>query len=182
MVDKLRVIQLSVFLMLALGSYAVYEKYYSTDVGVVYEPFTKGYSLEGVVIQTTDETGQIVSTIESPSVVHYADTEISVIEDPKYTIHQATGDWLFKSDRAEVNKSQTELYFPNQVELHLDVVDAVTIDTSILVVNLQDKKGFSDEKIMMRKPGTMLTGVGSVINFKEQEIEILNEMYAEFKN
>ena len=104
MLEKFRLLQLMVFTVLAFVSYAVYDKYYGSDSETQFKPFTKGYSLEGVVIRTSDEAGEITSTIESPSMIHYADTEISVINEPRYTIHEKTGDWIFTSNKGEINK------------------------------------------------------------------------------
>jgi LPS export ABC transporter protein LptC len=179
-----RWIQLSLFVLLALFSYGVYDRYFSQSTNIEYEPFTKGYSLEGVVMKTSDAEGHIVSTIESPAIVHYADTEVSVITKPKYTLHQQNGDWVFTSDEGEISPDQSELYFAGKVDLLLDSKkqDKVSIETSDLRVNVEDKIGKGKGDIQVIKPGLMMTGVGSVINFTDQSIEVLEDLYAEFEN
>jgi|GEM_PF-1327819 len=184
MIEKGRLIQLTAFSLLAVISYAVYDKYYAAEPAAKFEPFTKGYSLEGVVVKTSDESGVIVSTMESPSMIHYADTEVSVITSPKYTMHQDDGDWVFTSTKGEINKGQTEIYFPEQVDLTLDAegTDAVWVQTSQLKIKITHKTGVTDKEISVKRPGLLLTGLGSVINFTDQTIEILEDMYAEFEN
>ena len=184
MLEKFRLLQLMVFAVLALVSYAVFEKYYGVDSETRFKPFTKGYSLEGVVIKTSDEAGEITSTIESPSMIHYADTEISVINEPRYTIHEKTGDWIFTSNKGEINKEQTELTFPDVVNFYLatEPLMAVSVKSSHLVVDINNKIGRTADKVIVKQPGAQLTGLGSVINFADQEIEIIEDMYAEFEN
>ena len=48
-IDASRLRQLIGFAILAVISYAVYERYHSDEQGYQYEPFTKGYSIEGVL-------------------------------------------------------------------------------------------------------------------------------------
>jgi LPS export ABC transporter protein LptC len=108
-----------------------------------------------------------------------------VINEPKYTIHEKAGDWVFTSNIGEINKEQTELTFPQAVDLYLDVEEAsksVSVKTSRLVVDINNKIGRTDNEVIVKQPGVLLTGLGSVINFADQEIEIIEEMYAEFEN
>ncbi len=184
MFEKSRLIQLFAFALLALISYAIYDKFYGIESGTQYEPFTKGYSLEGVIIKTSDESGFITSTLVSPSMIHYADTEKSVIESPQYTLHQEDGNWVFNSSVGEINKGQTEVYFPESVELFLDVPEpeSISIHTSQLNVVINSKTGKTEQRIDIKRPGLLLTGLGSLIDFNDHSIEILEDMYAEFEN
>jgi LPS export ABC transporter protein LptC len=184
MLDRSRLIQLVIFLMLAILSYGIYDNFFGEETTIEFEPFTKGYSLEGVIIKNSDEHGDIVSTIESPSMIHYADTEVSIINNPKYTMHEPEGDWVFTSSKGEINKDQTELYFPNKVNLfHESGTDEnVSIVTRELKVDVVAKLGKGKGKITVAKPGLLMTGLGSVINFTDQSVEILENMYAEFEN
>lgn len=161
-----RWIQLAVFALLALLSYGIYDRFFGQVSDIQYEPFTKGYSLEGVIMKTSDADGRIISTIESPAIVHYADTEISMITEPKYTLHQPNGDWIFQSIKGEINPDQTELYFPGKVYLMLDsqTQDKVAIDTSDLRVDVNQKTGHGQGVINVIKPGMLMTGVGSIID------------------
>lgn len=176
-----RWIQLVVFALLATLSYAIFNQFFSQDTSIEYEPFTKGYSLEGVVMRSSNEAGDIVSTVESPLVIHYADTEMSVIKEPRYIMHQSDGDWVFESEQGEINKDQTALYFPGQVHVQFDAGQLAMVSDDLLV-NIDENTGRGQGKIKLEKPGLLLTGLGSVINFTEQSIEILEDYYAEFEN
>lgn len=182
-IELIRFRQLLAFALLAVGSYAVYETWYSEDSAFAYEPFTKGYSIEGVVIRNSDEDGRIISTIKAPSVIHYADSGVTVINQPSYRMHQDSGDWVFSSATGEINQAQTQLYFPEDVLLELDVAAAekVAVKTSQLTVDLDQQIGSSPGNLTVTQPGVLLQGVGSVIRFKQQEIEILEDVYAEFE-
>lgn len=184
MLEAFRLRQLLVFAVLALLSYTVYERFYQSDAVRSFEPFTKGYSLEGVVIKSTDETGEVVTTVESPLVIHYADSETTVIEQPHVRLHQDGGDWVFTSSTGELNADQSRIYFPAQVLLKLlgDSAQAVGITTSDLTVDVIEKTGTTAQQIDVNKAGMSLRGLGAVVNFKQQEIEIIDEMYAEFEN
>ncbi|MCB1583345.1 MAG: LPS export ABC transporter periplasmic protein LptC [Xanthomonadales bacterium] len=177
-------LQLVLFGVMALLSYGVYDRFFDKSSNIQYEPFTKGYSLEGVIMKTSNSEGEIISTIESPAIVHYADSEVSVITEPKYTLHQQNGDWIFRSNKGEINPEQTEIYFPDKVNLLLnsDKQAALTIETSDFVVDVIRKTGRGKGVINVVKAGMLMTGVGSVINFTDESVEILEEMYAEFEN
>jgi LPS export ABC transporter protein LptC len=182
-IDASRLRQLIGFAILAVTSYAVYERYHSDERGYQYEPFTKGYSIEGVLIKNSDDEGKITSTIEAPSVIHYADSGLTVINQPVYRMHQAEGDWVFSSESGEINEAQTQLYFPEQVLLELDQpqTGSVRVETSQLKVDLEKQTGTTAQPLKVTQPGAVLSGVGSVIKFEQQEIEILENVYAEFE-
>jgi len=186
MIDSGRIKQLFLFFLLAVLSYAVFEKFFNDEYSQEFEPFTKGYALTGVTIQSTDETGQIITTIESPVVIHYADTEKTVIEQPNVKLHEAEGDWLFTSDIGEINQQQTEIYFPNQVVINLQEVQEASNDIQIvteqLTIDVIQKAGTTPGQLSMSQVGSGIKGTGGVVNFQQQEIEILSEMYAEFDN
>jgi len=182
--DRSRLTQLLVFALLALVSYVIYEKYYVADSTVMYEPFTKGYSLEGVELKISNEAGEISSTIVAPSIIHYADSEVTVINEPVYTMHEDNGDWIFYSKSGEINADQTSLFFPGDVNLYLDKEEKekIAINTSELTVNFTQKTGATNQNMALEKLGFLLTGVGAVINFTDQEVEMKKEIYAEFEN
>lgn len=186
MIDAVRIKQLVRFSLLAVISYAVFERYFNYQTTQQFEPFTKGYALTEVTIQSTDETGQIITTIKSPAVIHYADTEKTVIQDPNIKLHDAGGDWLFKSDVGEINPLQTEIYFPNLVTIDLDdntqADKPIRITTSELTVDVTKKSGHTPAVLNMSQLGTNFKGKGAVVNFEQQEIDILSELYAEFEN
>ncbi|MCX7554627.1 LPS export ABC transporter periplasmic protein LptC [Marinicella sp. S1101] len=186
MIEFARIKQLLLFGLLAVVTFAVYDNFFADKESPLFQPFTKGYSLQQVVIETSDEQGQIVTTIKSPAVIHYADSKKTLIRQPNITLHENDGDWVFQSAVGEINPNQTEIYFPEQVFLELNESDInaneMTIETSQLLVNLNDKVGKTAALINMKQLGAAMKGKGAVVDFNRQEIEILSEMYAEFKN
>lgn len=188
MIESARIRQLLLFILLAVSSYAVFDKYFNVNDKELFQPFTKGYAITGVSIETTDENGQILSTIKSPSVIHYADTEKTIIEQPDVTLHEADGDWEFKSSVGEINAEKTEIFFPNEVLVNLKDLEntenkkALAINTSALTVDMANKMGRTSNELLMEQIGSMMKGVGAVVDFNQQNIELLSEMYAEFEN
>ncbi len=186
MIDSDRLKQVLLFGLLAILSYAVFEKYFNDESSQQFEPFTKGYALTGVTIQSTDETGQIVTTIKSPAVTHYADTEKTVIQNPNIQLHEPQGDWVFTADIGEINPQQTEMYFPSKVVINLlegeQASREVEIITEQLTVDVIQKVGTTPALLSMSQIDSIIKGLGAVVNFQQQELEILSEMYAEFKN
>lgn len=186
MIEGARLKQLLLFGLLATVTFAVYDNLFADKESQLFQPFTKGYSLQQVVIETSDEQGQIITTIESPAVIHYADSKKTVIRQPNITLHEDDGDWVFQSAIGEINPNQTEIYFPEQVLIELDETDTnsneLFIETSQLMVNLSSKMGTTGAAINMKQLGAAIKGIGAVVDFDRQEIEIISEMYAEFKN
>lgn len=187
MIELNRTRQLVFFTVLAVLSYAVYDAYFSTQSTTPFEPFTKGYALTGVTIETTDEDGKIMTTIQSPSVIHYADSEKTVIEQPNITLYEDEGDWVFQSKTGEINAEQTQIFFPDAVAINLTAPvknnsQPMTINTRGLTVDVTKKMGQTDADLKVIQVGSFIQGVGAVVDFGQQEIEILNKMYAEYEN
>lgn len=184
MTETSRTKQLILFSLLAVLSYALYQRYFHVDASDRFKPFTKGYALTGVVIKSTDESGQVVTTVRSPSITHYADSEVTVIEQPQVTLHETQGDWEFTSSVGEINPGKTEIFFPNRVDIELisSTVQGVEVNTSALLVDVTSKTGSTPAPLMVKQQGSMLRGLGAVVDFNQQEIELLSEMYAEFEN
>ncbi|WP_223788856.1 LPS export ABC transporter periplasmic protein LptC [Marinicella meishanensis] len=184
MTETSRFKQLMLFGLLAVLSYGLYQRYFHVDASERFKPFTKGYALTGVVIKSTDDSGQVVTTVRSPTITHYADTEVTVIDQPNVTLHESQGDWVFTSSVGEINPNKTEIFFPNRVRIELasPTEQAVTVDTSALLVDVTRKTGTTDNPLVVTQLGSKLRGLGAVVNFNQQEIELLSEMYAEFEN
>lgn len=186
MIEASRLKQLLLFALLAVLSYGLYERYFNDSKEQKYQPFTKGYALTGVVIKSTDDDGKVVTTIQSPAITFYADSERTIIEQPHIKLHEPNGDWVFESEVGEINPNRTEIYFPNEVRVNLEnskaEAETVKINTSALTVDVTKKTGKTAELLSMAEPGMALKGVGAVVNFIHQEVEILSEMYAEFEN
>jgi len=176
--------QLLLFSVLALASYVVYEKYFAATGGTQYKPFTKGYALTGVTITSTDDDGRITNTIEAPAVTHYADTEKTVIEEPRIHLYGDEDKWLFTSAVGELSPDQNTLYFPEQVNISLlgTPEEQVDIVTSALQVNVTDKTGKTAAPFRLDQAGSWMRSIGAELKFNEQEINLLSEMYAEFEN
>ena len=176
--------QLLLFFLLALASYVVYEKYFNATGGAQYKPFTKGYALTGVTITTTDDEGHITTTIDSPAVTHFADTEKTFIEKPRIQLYGDEDKWLFTSAVGEISPDRTTLFFPEQVNISLLGApdEQVDIVTAALQVNVTDKTGKTAAPFRLDQAGSWMSSIGAELKFNEQEINLLSEMYAEFEN
>ncbi len=187
MIETSRIRQLVLFGVLAVVSYALYNKYFGGEASQLFQPFTRGYALTGVTIETTDEQGQIMTTIQSPAVIHYADSEKTLIEQPNVVLHDKGGDWVFQSLVGEINAQQTQIFFPDEVLINLEnqantQTEELVINTSALTVDMTNKTGKTEAELQMSQVGSLVKGMGAVVDFNQQEIEILSEMYAEYKN
>ncbi|MCX7544600.1 LPS export ABC transporter periplasmic protein LptC [Marinicella gelatinilytica] len=173
--------QLILLLLFALSSVAVYQGFYADSSDSEYEPFTKGYALTDVVMQSTDDNGQIVTSMQAPSMVHYLDNEQTIIEQPVVRLFTDENTWLLNSPKAIYQRNKQNLFFPDQVKVSSEQAPKVTIESSQLTVDLTSKKGSTPAMIAMQQPGGSLRGVGALILFTTKQIEILNNVYAEFE-
>jgi len=57
----------------------------------------------------------------------------------------------------------------------------VTIESSQLSVDLNTKEGRTPAGISLQQPAGLMRGVGAHILFNNKQIEILNNVYAEFQ-
>jgi len=173
--------QLIILLVLALASVAVYQRYYQGDSGTDYEPFTKGYALTDVVMQSTDDSGQVVTRLQSPNMTHYLNNEQTIIEQPSVQLFTEDITWLLQSPNAVYQRNEQLLYFPNQVTVESQQAPKVTIDSSQLSVDLNTKEGTTPAEISLNQATGMMQGVGAHILFNSKQVEILNDVYAEFQ-
>lgn len=173
--------QLIFLVLLAVASYAVYEATLGGSDQPIYEPFTKGYALTEVTMKTTDENGRISSTLISPSLVHYVDNEMTLIDDPKVTVYSDQGNWYFQSPVAEYKRLEDLLFFPKEVTIQLKNEQGLELQTSAVAVDLTTEQATTKAAISMHQPGVEMQGVGANIFLNTQTIEILDQVYAEYK-
>ena len=105
-----------------------------------------------------------MTTIKSPAVTHYADTEKTIIQQPNIKLHEVEGNWLFTSDIGEINPQQTEIYFPNQVVIDLigieQASDEINIMTEQLTVDVSNKSGTTPALLSVTQVDSIIKGVG----------------------
>lgn len=166
--------------LLALASVAVFQVFYADKDNTRYEPFTKGYALTDVVMQTTDDTGRIVTIMRAPSMTHYLDNDQTVIEEPRVTFLAIDNRWQFDSPQAIYRSNKEQLYFPEQVFVASQDEPKVTLKSSQLLIDLIAQTGHTPAPIKVNQPAVMMQGVGANILFNLKEIEILDQVYAEY--
>ncbi len=172
--------QLLVFAILAGVSYAVYEYAFAQEKQMTFKPFTKGYALYDSVVQITDDDGQIHSTIKSPEMIHYADSQLTTIESPQVVMVQNESQWTMRSSVATINESQTAIHFPDVVTVTNDASPPLALETSDMTVYPEQKTTQSPAAIVIHQAGRKISGVGSKIDFNNELIEVLDETHAEF--
>lgn len=186
MLETARIKQLLIFMLMALLTYSVWQFSFVEVEESKFKPFTKGYSVSDVLLEITDENGQITTVINSPLLLHYADTEITEISKPQVVIKAADGKkWIFESDKGQYIDSRFELFFPGDVVVQNDALDIekkITLNTSALTVNTENQTAQSEAFIEIKQNNMFFNGVGSFINFSIQEIEVKSNVHAEFDN
>ncbi|MFV0543855.1 MAG: LPS export ABC transporter periplasmic protein LptC [Marinicella pacifica] len=173
--------QLFVLLVFALLSVAVYQGFFRHSAGTDYEPFTKGYALTEVVMRSTDDSGQVVTEMRSPNMTHYLDNEQTLIEQPHVQLFADDNNWILQSPSAVFRRNQQFLYFPDKVTVVSQQAPKVVVESSQLSVDLNTKEGRTPAAINLQQPGGWMRGVGAHIIFNNKQIEILNDVYAEFQ-
>ena len=172
---------LLVFAVFAAASYAVYESQFAKDSEWAFKPFTKGYALHDSEIQMTGDLGQIHTSITSPEVVYYADSEETHITQPVIVYQAGETDWQVQSSKAMINDDQSEILFPESVEMRsLNQEQETTIKTKDLTLYPGSKVAKTKAHISMLNQNMSMEGEGSVIDLNQQEIQVLDETHAEF--
>ena len=145
---------LLLFAVLAIGSYALYEYQFAKKSEWQFKPFTKGYALFDSQIQITDEQGKIHTSIQSPEIIFYADSEITKIKQPAVIFKSGDSEWQIDSEHAELNSDQTELFFPQDVAMKsLGLEENSTINTSALTVFPEKQVANTAEQITFSQAG-----------------------------
>lgn len=171
---------LLIFAVLAAGSYGLYEYNFSDESGWQFKPFTKGYALFDSEIQITDDEGQIHTSIVSPEIIFYADSEETQIKQPQITYQAGNSRWQLNSESAIINANQSEITFPHTVALNsLDSENKTNIITQALTLFPETKMAKTQAELSMVSNYMSMTGKGSVIDLTKQQIEVLDETHAE---
>lgn len=186
MLETARLKQLLIFMLIAVLSYFVWQFAFVEIEESKFKPFTKGYSVSDVLLEITDESGQITTVINSPLLLYYADTEITEITKPQVVLKGSDGkSWMFESDKGRYIDSQFELFFPGDVVVQndaLNIENKITLNTSALTVDTENHTAQSEAFIGIKQNNMFFNGVGSFINFSTQEIEVKSNVHAEFNN
>ena len=173
--------QLILLLLFAFTSVAVYQGFYRDNGATGYEPFTKGYALTDVVMRSTDDSGQVVTHLQSPNMTHYLDNEQTLIKQPTVQLFTEDNSWLLESPEAIYQRNEQLLYFPDQVIVESQQAPIVAIESSRLRIDLVSKEGTTPAEIKLQQASGLMQGVGAHILFNSKQIEILNDVYAEFE-
>lgn len=173
--------QLIGLLVLALLSVAVYQGFYQDKRDAGYEPFTKGYALTDVVMRSTDDSGQVVTRLQSPNMTHYLDNEQTWIKQPKVQLYTEDTTWDLQAPEAIYQRNEQSLYFPETVTVASKQAPKITIASSQLRIDLISREGSTPAEISMVQDTGFMQGVGAHILFTSKQIEILKNVYAEFK-
>lgn len=174
--------QLLWFAILCVVSYALYQLLLSEQKTDSLQPFTKGYALYDSILQMSNQQGEINTVIKSPKIIHYADTENTLLKQPEIWLKQTGEDWRFTSAEATINQ-QREIYFPQPVHLQAEQTDGTinsTIDTEQLTIFSQQKQAQTPAKITVKQNGMSLSGTAATIDLEQKKIEIKHNVYAEF--
>ena len=172
---------LVLFAVLAALSYGLYEYRFSKESSWQFKPFTKGYALFDSEIQFTGDDGVIHTSIASPEIIFYADSEETVIKQPVMFYNSGDTQWRMESSEAQINAKQSEIFFPQAVVLKtLNSESNTEINTSALTMFPEMKKAETKAHMEWLQAQMIMSGEGSVIDLNLQEIEVLDETHAEF--
>ncbi|WP_395376089.1 LPS export ABC transporter periplasmic protein LptC [Marinicella sp. W31] len=173
------------FAILALISYAVWQRYFKAEENEEIEPFTKGYALEGVEMDITNELGMVTTRISSPSMVYYEDQSVLHMKEPQVLMYSAEDDdWQFTAPTGEYHEEKKMLVFEQEVNLtSLPKAEGVTpihIVTSGLSVLPDNNTATTENDIAIDQAEMRMSGNGALINLNLQEFRIKRNVKAEF--
>ena len=173
------------FAVLALISYAVWQRYFKVEDNKDIEPFTKGYALEGVQMDITNEQGVITTKISAPSMVYYEDQSVlHMIEPQVVVLSEIEDDWKFTAPKGEYHENDKTLLFVERVDVvsmpKIETASPISIRTSGLSVSPESKTATTEDDISIDQATMHMTGNGALINLNQQEFRIKRNVKAEF--
>ena len=173
------------FAALALVSYVVWQRYFKAEENESIQPFTKGYALEGVEMDITNESGMVTTRISSPSMVYYEDQSVLHMKQPQVLMFSAEeDDWQFTAPTGEYHEEKKMLLFDQEVNLiSLPKAEGVTpihVITSGLSVLPDENTASTENDIAIDQADMRMSGNGALINLNLQEFRIKRNVKAEF--
>jgi len=170
-----QVLQIIVFSVLALMSFAVWKYFFDVTEVETSKPFTKGYSVKNVELKIIDETGKITAKFKSPNLIKYTDSPIVLINTPLFwTYNNGKEQWLMKSNKAEYNADLAEVkLIDNFVGRSIGGDSPLTIITAKnLLVNIKTKKAYTNDGIVFKQQQIIMTGQDAHVDLKNELLEV----------
>lgn len=177
-------VQIIIFFILALFSYAVWKIFIFKEIEVKDKPFTKGYSIDNLELRITDEKGHISARFISPSLLRYTDSDIVLIKSPKlWTYEQGEQNWNFSSKQAEYNHKQNRVNLIEQVKAtNLNSDSKINFTSNDLNLDLVNKLATTDNGIKVEKEQMSMSGEQADFDFKNDKIEVKNNVKVIYKS
>ncbi|MFK8013712.1 MAG: LPS export ABC transporter periplasmic protein LptC [Marinicellaceae bacterium] len=174
--------QIMMFFLLALISYSIWKIYFDHEKVATDKPFTKGYSVENVVLKITDETGVLSGEFKSPKLIRYTDSPIVYIEKPEmWTFDNGQQHWSIQSETAEYNSELLHVDLSENLIAKTVNGSGIRFNAENLFVDLNTKTAHTDAGIILKKELLSMTGQSAKFDLKNETIEVNNHVKAQYK-
>jgi lipopolysaccharide export system protein LptC len=130
-----------------------------------------------IVITDFSKDGQISSTLQAATVQHEEMSGKTFLTKPFFTGISQKNDshWHIHATTGVINESGTEVTLTGKVIVHeLPSPHNVetTITTTLLTIYPKQSRAKTDQAVVLKRPGTTITGVGFTANLKTGEYQL----------
>lgn len=137
------------------------------------------YALENFEMRAFDEAGDPVMRMWSPRLTNDATTLIGTVEDPRVELSYEGYEWYLEADSAIINDDQSEVFLGGQVLLERSGAqpeDALSIDTTEVVLLVEDRIAHSNEATRMTDSSGELRAIGFRVDMIKNEFQLDNDV------
>lgn len=171
------------FLFAGFLTYSVWKYYFDREPEVQDKPFTKGYSVENLELQVTDENGDFVAKFVSPNLMRYTDSDTVHVEKPRmYAYSNQQESWQFDSLKADYDHKRNTVKMMQDVSVkQLNSAKQIQLKFQNLLVDLHEKKAETDSGVELEKETFNMVGERAWFDFINEKIEVKGNVKVVYK-
>jgi len=145
------------------------------------------YEMSDVKRLHFDESGNLASQLTSTKLVHYPSSKKYQLESPHLYFEMSQRTWLLEATKGVLHEDVNQLNFQEKVLLTnhnklnskpVSPQKAITMNMTDLVFNLDKQQAFSPYPIEIKTDFWTLQGVGVSIDIPNQQMTVLDKVYA----
>lgn len=127
----------------------------------------------------TDENGQVIKRLTTPSVLHYQKDDKADLETPVYIIYQSDQKqpWVITALQGTSLQHGKKIILNQQVNIHEKKGsnnDDVLIATSSLTYYPNEQLATTDQHVTIQKPDLLVTAIGMNAYLAQKKIDLLS--------
>lgn len=139
--------------------------------------------MKHIVLHDFTEAGSLKQTLQADAWDYRPEQQQSILENPYLRVYKAEGLWTIRADHGLISQpslgSITEIRLQQHVRLEHPATPsntALRLETSMLRYDPKANTAHSDQFVVIKKPGFLMSGWGLRASFHPETLELLKDV------